>query len=117
MPTYEYECTKCGRIFEEFQSITAKPCKTIPCRCDKCDNRAPVVRRIGTGSGIIFKGSGFYQTDYRSESYKKAATAEQETAGSSAGSKSASEGAKTGADTKAPARSKTSKSNGKDSRS
>ena len=84
MPTYEYECTKCGRVFEEFQSITAKALKVIPCRCETCGNRAPVVRRIGTGSGIIFKGSGFYLTDYRSESYKKDAKAEKEAAQSSA---------------------------------
>ncbi|UCG31716.1 MAG: zinc ribbon domain-containing protein [Phycisphaerales bacterium] len=80
MPTYEYECTKCGRVFEEFQSITAKPLKVIPCRCETCGNRAPVIRRIGTGGGIIFKGSGFYLTDYRSDRYKKDAKAEKEVA-------------------------------------
>jgi len=95
MPTYEYKCTICERIFEEFQSIKAKPLRTIACRCDKCHNRAPVVRLIGAGSGIIFKGSGFYETDYRSESYKKSAQAEQEAAKSTAESKSDS---KTGAD-------------------
>ena len=83
MPTYEYECTKCGRVFEKFQSITAKPLKVISCRCETCRNRAPVVRRIGTGSGIIFKGSGFYLTDYRSDRYKKDAKAEREAAQSS----------------------------------
>jgi len=102
MPTYEYECTKCGRVFEEFQSITAKPHKTIACQCDKCNNRAPVVRRIGAGSGIIFKGSGFYLTDYRSESYKKAAKAEQEAAGAATASKSDSGGAKSKTKSKAP---------------
>lgn len=79
MPTYEYECTKCGKVFDLFQPITEPPRRRLkkrdprPCHCS-----APVRRRIGTGGGIIFKGSGFYQTDYRSESYKKAAKAEKE---------------------------------------
>ena len=68
MPTYEYECSACGHKFEEFQSITAKPTK----KCPVCGKRK-VVRLISAGSGFIFKGSGFYQTDYRSESYKAAA--------------------------------------------
>ncbi len=77
MPTYEYECTKCGRVFEEFHSITAKRLRTINTDCAKCNNKAPVRRLIGTGAGLLFKGSGFYQTDYRSESYKTAAQAEK----------------------------------------
>ena len=80
MPTYEYECTKCERVFELFQSITAKTKRKIPTDCAKCNNSAPVIRRIGIGAGVIFKGSGFYQTDYRSESYKKGAKAEKEAA-------------------------------------
>jgi len=68
MPTYDYECKACGYTFEKFQSITASPIRT----CPKCRKRR-VKRLIGTGAGIIFKGSGFYQTDYRSDSYKKAA--------------------------------------------
>jgi len=71
MPTYDYECNTCDHRFEVFQQITAKPIKKCPV-CGK--NTAK--RLIGTGGGIIFKGSGFYQTDYRSESYKKAAQAE-----------------------------------------
>ena len=67
MPTYEYECQKCGHFFELFQSMTEEPRK----RCPKCKGK--VKRLIGTGAGIIFKGSGFYETDYRSESYKKEA--------------------------------------------
>lgn len=59
MPTYEYECRKCGYQFERFQSITAEPVKT----CPKCRGR--VHRMLTTGSGIIFKGSGFYETDYK----------------------------------------------------
>ena len=65
MPTYEYECDNCGNHFERFQSMSEPPVK----RCPKC--RHGVKRRLGTGAGIIFKGSGFYETDYRSESYKK----------------------------------------------
>jgi putative FmdB family regulatory protein len=67
VPTYEYECKKCGHVFEEFQRITAEPLS----KCPKCSGK--VVRLPGAGAGIIFKGSGFYATDYRSESYKRAA--------------------------------------------
>ena len=78
MPTYEYQCTKCDRVFELFQSITAKPKRTIGTECDQCNNKAPVTRLIGTGAGILFKGSGFYETDYRSESYKAGQKAEKD---------------------------------------
>ena len=71
MPTYEYECANCGNRFEKFQSITAAPIKKCPA-CGK--NTAQ--RLIGTGAGLIFKGSGFYITDYRSEGYKEKAKAE-----------------------------------------
>ncbi|MHC4090831.1 MAG: FmdB family zinc ribbon protein [Planctomycetota bacterium] len=81
MPTYEYQCTKCDRVFEEFQSITAKPKRFLPTQCERCNNRAPVRRLIGHGAGVIFKGSGFYETDYRSPSYKAGAKAEKEAAG------------------------------------
>jgi putative FmdB family regulatory protein len=75
MPTYEYRCSACGHEFEEFQSITSKPIRKCPvCRKNK------VARLIGSGAGLIFKGSGFYQTDYRSEGYQKAAKAETEAA-------------------------------------
>ena len=70
MPTYEYACQKCRHEFEQFQSIKEEPLK----RCPKCKGK--VVRKIGTGAGLIFKGSGFYITDYRSENYKKAAKSE-----------------------------------------
>jgi len=66
MPTYDYECDACGHRFEKFQPITAKAIRV----CPKCDERE-VRRLIGTGAGVIFKGSGFYQTDYRSDSYRK----------------------------------------------
>ncbi len=72
MPTYDYECDACNHAFEEFQSMTDKPLK----KCPKCGK--PKLRRlIGTGAAILFKGSGFYQTDYRSESYKSAAKADE----------------------------------------
>lgn len=71
MPTYEYECRKCGNCFEAFQSIVDEPLK----RCPKCKGK--VQRCIGAGAGVIFKGSGFYQTDYRSDGYKKAARADK----------------------------------------
>lgn len=65
MPTYEYECEKCGISFEKFQSMKDDPIK----KCPECDGA--VRRLIGAGAGFIFKGSGFYITDYRSESYKQ----------------------------------------------
>jgi len=70
MPTYEYECNRCGHSFEKFHSISAPP----PKRCPKC--RCKVRRRISMGGGLLFKGTGFYITDYRSEGYKKASKAE-----------------------------------------
>ena len=66
MPTYEYECNKCG-VIEIFHSISAAPCEKCP------DCGAPVKRLISAGAGILFKGSGFYETDYRSQSYKDGA--------------------------------------------
>jgi putative FmdB family regulatory protein len=68
MPTYEYACSACGHEFEEFQGINARP--TV--KCPKCGKRT-VKRLISAGAGFIFKGSGFYTTDYRSESYKSQA--------------------------------------------
>ena len=67
MPTYEYQCEKCGLVFEEFQSITAEP--LTKCRKEGCDGT--IRRLISSGAGFIFKGSGFYTTDYRSDSYSK----------------------------------------------
>jgi len=85
MPTYDYECTACGHTFEKFQSITAPAVK----KCPSC-GKLKVKRLIGTGAGIIFKGSGFYQTDYRSDSYKKSAQAESSKNSSSSNSSSKS---------------------------
>jgi putative FmdB family regulatory protein len=71
MPTYDYECKVCGHKFEKFQSITARPVR----KCPAC-GKYRVRRLIGNGAGILFRGSGFYQTDYRSESYRKGAEKE-----------------------------------------
>ncbi len=71
MPTYDYECTRCGHQFEKFQKISAPPAK----RCPVC--RGKVKRLIGTGAGLIFKGSGFYSTDYRSDNYRQAKKREE----------------------------------------
>lgn len=70
MPTYDYVCQKCEHAFEHFQSMSSKPLT----RCPKCAGR--VRRLIGAGSGIIFKGSGFYHTDYRKDSYRNKEKAE-----------------------------------------
>src|SRR5437867_2574261 len=78
MPTYEYVCSKCENQFDVFQAITEKPLTLCP--KDKCAmqpwGKGKIKRGIGIGAGIIFKGSGFYTTDYRSESYKEAAKKE-----------------------------------------
>jgi putative FmdB family regulatory protein len=76
MPTYDYRCNACGHEFEQFQSMKDKPLR----KCPKCAKNA-LERLIGIGGGVIFKGSGFYQTDYRSDSYKKAAEADSKGAG------------------------------------
>ena len=73
MPTYEYQCDACEHNFDEFQSIMAEPLK----KCPKCGKKK--LRRVfGPGAAVLFKGSGFYETDYRSESYTRAAKADQE---------------------------------------
>lgn len=75
MPTYEYSCEKCGKTFEAFQSMRDEPFRECPkelCRQKKWGH-GKVKRLLGTGAGLIFKGSGFYGTDYRSASYHEAA--------------------------------------------
>jgi putative FmdB family regulatory protein len=74
VPTYEYQCEKCGHKFEKFQSMTASVLR----KCPKC-RKSSLKRLIGTGAGVIFKGSGFYQTDYRSDSYKQSVKKESGT--------------------------------------
>jgi putative FmdB family regulatory protein len=94
MPTYEYTCEKCGKNFDAFQSMRDEPYRICPkelCRQAKW-GKGKVKRLLGTGAGLIFKGSGFYITDYRSESYKNAAKKESSSAGDKAGGKTGSEG-------------------------
>jgi putative FmdB family regulatory protein len=94
MPTYEYQCDACKHRFEELQSFSEAPLK----KCPKC-KKNKLQRLLGTGAAIIFKGSGFYQTDYRSESYKSAAKAD-EAKPAAAGDKTGSDGAAKSTDTK-----------------
>jgi putative FmdB family regulatory protein len=100
MPTYEYVCEKCGHEFEKFQSIKDTALKTCP--EDSCGQKrwgkGKVKRAIGAGAGLLFKGSGFYITDYRSENYK--AAAKKDTAPTGGDSKS-SGGEKSGGEAKA----------------
>ena len=112
MPTYEYVCEKCGHQFEKFQPISAKPLTICPeSLCGrKRWGKGKVRRAISAGAGLIFKGSGFYITDYRSEKYKEAAKKEAPSAGTSgAAAKPAASGESkpaptksTGKPTKAP---------------
>ena len=104
MPTYEYVCSKCGHEFEKFQSIADNPLTTCP--RDLCGRqkwgRGKVKKKISAGAGLIFKGSGFYITDYRSESYKEAAKKDSAAASSSSG-----DGKSSGGDGKSAAKSET----------
>lgn len=97
MPTYDYECDSCGHSFEEFQGIRDK----IKRKCPEC-GKLKLRRLFGTGAAVVFKGSGFYQTDYRSESYKKGAEKAKEskkdsTSDKKSKSESSSKGEKTAA--------------------
>jgi putative FmdB family regulatory protein len=86
MPTYEYLCAKCNQTFDAFQSMRDEPFRQCPkelCRLPKW-GRGKVKRLLGTGAGVIFKGSGFYSTDYRSPSYKEAAKKDAPAAAGSA---------------------------------
>ena len=96
MPTYDYECQACEHAFERFQSITAKPVRM----CPECRARR-VKRLIGAGAAVIFKGSGFYQTDYRSAEYKRRKSEDKPSSDSKSDSKSGSTSASSGSgDTK-----------------
>ena len=92
MPTYQYRCTQCGHEFEEFQKITDEPLS----KCPQCGGKPQ--RLISGGAGLLFKGDGFYITDYRSDGYKKAASKEspKESSKESSGSKPDSSKPKTG---------------------
>ena len=91
MPTYDYICDACGDATEIFQKITDEPIKKCPaCKKNK------LVRQFGTGAAIVFKGSGFYQTDYRSESYKKSADSERKSSESSSSSEGSSKESNSG---------------------
>jgi len=81
MPTYEYECDACGHRFEEFQQITDKPLRT----CPNCKRRK-LRRLIGAGAAVLFKGKGFYQTDYRSKDYTEKAKADKPSSASASSS-------------------------------
>lgn len=97
MPTYSYECKKCGKIQDEFHSITANP----RVKCNKCGG--PCKRKLGKGSGIIFKGSGFYETDYK-RAGSKGGDGKAESAG---GEKAAESKSETKAETKTETKTET----------
>lgn len=86
MPTYDYECDACDHEFELFQSIN----ESVKKKCPEC-GRMKLRRLFGTGAALLFKGSGFYQTDYRSESYKKGADAAKKSKESKSGDSKASD--------------------------
>jgi len=98
MPTYEYVCAKCGESFEQKQSIKEDALTTCPEEAcpRKPWGRGKVKRMVSGGSGLIFKGTGFYQTDYRSENYKAAAKKDAAATSGSSDSKSSSSEAKSG---------------------
>lgn len=87
MPTYEYQCKTCGKTTDVYQSIKARP--LTKAECSTCGGVRPVRRLIGTGGAVLFKGSGFYQTDYRSENYKSKAKSETQPKAAASDTKSA----------------------------
>jgi len=93
MPTYEYQCNACSHRFEELQSFSEAPLK----KCPACKKKK-LERLLGAGAAIIFKGAGFYQTDYRSDSYKSAAAADKPAA--QATEKTGTDATKAASDTK-----------------
>jgi putative FmdB family regulatory protein len=107
MPTYEYVCSKCGHQFEKFQSMRDEPLR----KCPKC-HKATLKRLVSGGAGLIFKGSGFYITDYKNKGMAKAASAEAGTAGAGKAEGSKAEGgakADSGAAKPAPAKTEPAK--------
>ncbi len=102
MPTYDYQCDACGHKFEEFQNITAP----VLTKCPACKKKK-LRRLFGTGAAVVFKGSGFYQTDYRSDGYKKAA---ERDSGNDSGKSESSNSKDTGGTSASSESSKSSKS-------
>lgn len=100
MPTYDYECDACGHTFELFQAMS----DSVKKKCPEC-SKLKLRRLFGTGAAIMFKGSGFYQTDYRSDSYKKGAKAAKKAKEKTSGD------AKKSSDKKKPAKKTSKKSN------
>ncbi len=115
MPTYEYACEKCGHHFEKVQSIKDKPLTVCPkelCKLKKW-GKGRVKKQLSAGAGLIFKGSGFYITDYRSENYKAGAKKESTAAsGGSSESKSSGDTKTSGGEKPAPAKKETPKPSG-----
>jgi putative FmdB family regulatory protein len=107
MPTYEYQCDACDHAFEEFQYMSEEPLTKCP-QCGKKKLR----RLFGSGSAVLFKGSGFYETDYRSESYKTAAKADTEAAKPSGAADTGGTSGKGRADAGGKAKAKSAKSGG-----
>lgn len=99
MPTYDYLCEACGHELEIFQGIKDEPVK----KCPEC-KKSKLKRQFGTGAAIVFKGSGFYQTDYRSESYKKGAQADKKSSDSKGDSSSKKDPAKSKSSDTKPAK-------------
>lgn len=87
MPTYEYECRACGHRFEHFQSMTSKKLR----KCPDCEQRK-LIRLVGSGAGLIFKGSGFYETDYKRAGSDAGSDAGSKSEGDASGASSGSEG-------------------------
>ncbi len=108
MPTYDYICSACGEQVEIFQKITDEPVKKCPaCKKNK------LVRQFGTGAAIVFKGSGFYQTDYRTDSYKKGAESDSKSSSNSEGKSGDGKSAESKPDSKKSEKSAEPKSDSK----
>lgn len=106
MPTYDYQCDACGHEFELFQSIS----DSVLRKCPEC-RKLKLRRLFGTGAAVVFKGSGFYQTDYRSDSYKKAAEKDKKAVDTTS-TKSTGDGAKSADAKKSASKSKSKPSDG-----
>lgn len=115
MPTYDYECDACGHTFELFQSIS----EPVEKKCPEC-KKLKLRRLFGTGAAVVFKGSGFYQTDYRSDSYKKGAEKDKPASESKSDSKGESKSeskSSSSSDSKSESKSSSSDSGKKESKS